>query len=304
MKRIVSVALILVFAATMSAQSYRGRGRLAGKVMDEQGKPLAGVTVKLYSVKGASGLEIRTNADGEWIANYIRGGGWNLDFELSGYETHKMSTNIQENNQNPPIPTVLKRSAEAAFSDEVLDRLKEGNALFDQKKFPDAIQAYEALVAAHPEVYLAYRNIGNAWFELQDYDKAEAAYSKVLEKEPSNPDILMLIGNCYTNRGNDSQAMIWYAKIEFEKITDPTVLYNIGSSLTKAGKPEDALRYYRRSVELNTTFADGFYQLGLTYLALQKSGEALAAFENYLKIDVDSPRAGQVRGFVDFLKKK
>ena len=44
--------------------------------------------------------------------------------------------------------------------------------------------------------------------------------------------------------------------------------------------------------------------MGLTYVNLQKTVEALAAFEAYLKVDPDSSRADQVRGFIEYLKKK
>ena len=51
-------------------------------------------------------------------------------------------------------------------------------------------------------------------------------------------------------------------------------------------------------------FLDGLYQLGLTYLALGRNPEAIGPFEDYLKIDAGSERAGQVKGFLEFLKKK
>jgi Tfp pilus assembly protein PilF len=57
-------------------------------------------------------------------------------------------------------------------------------------------------------------------------------------------------------------------------------------------------------VEKQKDSTDALYQLGLTYLNLQKNAEAIATFESYLKIDADSPRASQVVGFLEFLKKK
>ncbi len=49
--------------------------------------------------------------------------------------------------------------------------------------------------------------------------------------------------------------------------------------------------------------ADAMYQLGLCYLNLQKKVEAIATFEDYLKVDATSGRADQVRAFLDYLKK-
>ncbi|MGA2363266.1 MAG: tetratricopeptide repeat protein [Candidatus Aminicenantales bacterium] len=305
MKKIMLAAIVLVLAGSLAlGQSYRGQGRLKGKVTDESGKPIEGVKIKLYSLKGVSGFELTTNAAGEWTANYIRGGGWNIDFEKIGYEPRHIATNIPEATNNPPIETKLKAMAGLLITDELKAALKAGNQLFEEKKYPDAVKAYEDILAKNPDAYVLYKNVGNCYFELQQYDQAEAAYQKVLEKEPANPDILLLIGNCYANRGENDKAMEWYNKIEFEKITDPMVLFNIGASYTKQSKFEEALKYYKRSVEIQKDFLDGLYQLGLTYLALGRNSDAIPPFEEYLKSDPDSPRSAQVKNFLEFLKKK
>ena len=305
MKKIAFITIILILSAGfVLSQGYRGQGRLKGKVTDEEGKPLSGVKVKLFSVRGQSGFELTTNAEGEWTANYIRGGGYNIDFLKAGYEPKSISTSIPEATNNPPVEVKLKKMEGLMITDELRSALEAGNKLFAEKKFEEAGKIYEDLIAKNPGVYILHKNVGNCRFELQQYDLAEAAYQKVLEKEPGNADIILLIGNCYANRGEADKAMEWYNRIEFEKITDPTVLYNIGTSFTKQSKFEDALKYYKRSVEVQKDYLDGLYQLGLTYLALGRNPEAIPPFEDYLKIDPDSPRAGQVRNFLEFLKKK
>jgi tetratricopeptide (TPR) repeat protein len=305
MKKTLLITLILALSSSLVlAQSYRGQGRLKGKVTDEAGKPLEGVKVALYSLKGQSGFELATNAQGEWVANYIRGGGYNIDFAKVGYEPRRISTSIPEQSNNPPIDIKLKKMEGLVITDELKAALNSGNRLFEEKKYEEAAKVYEDTIAKNPDAYIIYKNVGNCWFELQQYDKAEAAYQKVLEKEPANPDILLLIGNCYANRGEADKAMEWYNKIEFEKISDPTVLYNIGTNYTKQSKFEDALKYYKRSVEVQKDFLDGLYQLGLTYITMGKNAEAIPPFEDYLKYDSDSPRAGQVKSFLEFLKKK
>ncbi|MFO7732929.1 MAG: tetratricopeptide repeat protein [Candidatus Aminicenantes bacterium] len=304
MKRLLCAVCVLAMAVPLlSAQSYRGQGRLRGKVTDEQGQPLEGVKVKLLSVKGQSGFEVTTNAAGEWSANYIRGGAYHIDFLKPGYEPRQINTSIQETTNNPPVEVKLKKAEGLMVTDEFRSALEAGNRLFEEKRFEEAVRVYEDLLVKSPDVYVLNMNIGNCRFELQQYDLAEEAYRRVLEKEPGNVDALLLIGNCYANRGETDKAMEWYDRIEFEKIADPAVLYNIGTSFTKQSRFEEALKYYRRSVEMRKDFLDGLYQLGLTYLALGRNAEAIPHFEDYLKADPDSPRAGQVKGFLEFLKK-
>jgi tetratricopeptide (TPR) repeat protein len=300
--------LFLIFISLISvfvfSQSYRGQGRLIGVVYDQDGKPLEGVKVKLFSQRGGAGFELTTDAKGEWKANYIRGGGWNIDFEKAGYLPQKISVNIQESSQNPPMEIKLKKAEGAVITEEFKAALEEGNRLFEEKKYEEAIKAYEGIINANPYAYIINKNIGNCYFQLQKYDIAEEYYRKVLEKESDNAEVMLLIGNSYANRGENEKAMEWYNKIPFEKITDQMVLFNIGSSFYSQSKFEDALNYYKRAIEIQKDFLDAIYWLGLTYIALGNNQEALATFESYLKYDSSSEMANRVKGFIEFLKKK
>jgi len=305
MKRIaLLVAVLILAAAFLFPQEYKGKGRLPGSVTDEQGVPLEGVRVKYFSVKSQGGFENVSDKDGKWVAAWIRGGSWNIDFEKFGFEPKKISVEVQEFQRNPEVKVVLKKAAGLILTEDLKALLTRGNGLFDETKYDEARAVYEEILAKYPDAYIMHRNVGNCWFAQEKYDLAEQSYLKVLEKDPKNADATILIGNTYANRGDTPKALEWYGKLEFDKIDDPVVLYNVGANYYNSGKFEDALKYYRKATEINKEFPDGLYQLGLTLLNLQNNVEAVAAFETYLKIDVDSERAGQVRGFLDYLKKK
>ncbi len=298
------VLIVMLSALTLLAQEHKGQGRLTGYVFDEQGNPLEGVRVKLFSLKTQSGFEVVTDKAGKWVAAWIRGGGWNLDFEKFGYLPRKISVEVQEFGRNPEIKINLKKAEGLVITDELKDLLLKGNELFDQKKYEEAIVIYQQILEKYPDAYIIYKNIGNCYFQQEKYEEAEKEYQKILEKDPQNIDAMILIGNTYANRGLTDKAMEWYGKIAFEKIEDPVVLYNLGTNYYNSSRFEEALKYYQRAVELQKDFLDGIYQLGLTYLTLGKTTEAIQTFENYLKVDVDSERASQVKGFLEYLKKK
>jgi tetratricopeptide (TPR) repeat protein len=305
MKRIaLFVAVLLLVATFLLPQEYKGKGRLVGSVTDEQGVPIEGVRVKYFSVKAQGGSENVSDKDGKWVAAWIRGGSWNIDFEKFGFEPKKISVEVQEFQRNPEVKVVMKKAAGLILTEDLKSLLTKGNALFDEKKYDEARGVFEEILVKYPDAYIMHRNVGNCWFAQEKYDMAEQSYLKVLEKDPKNADAMILIGNTYANRGDTPKALEWYGKLEFDKIDDPIVLYNVGANYYNSGKFEDALKYYRKATEIQKDFPDGLYQLGLTLLNLQNNAEAVAAFEAYLKIDVDSERAGQVRSFLDYLKKK
>lgn len=298
--------LILVLAASslLSAQDWKGKGRLGGLVLDQSGAPIEGVKVKLFSLKAQEGTEVLTDKTGHWMAAWIRSGGWNVDFEKIGYAPKKIVIEISETKKNPDVEIRLDKIEGLVITDEVKDLLTRGNELFEQKDYAGALALYQDILSKYPDAYPVHMNVGNCHFAEEKYDLAEQSYVKLLEKDPKNVNAVIAVGNCYANRGDSAKAMEWYSKLEFEKIEDPTVLYNLGTSYYNNAKFEDALKFYKKAVEKQKDSTDAMFQLGLTYLNLQKNAEAIATFEDYLKVDATSARADQVRAFLDYLKKK
>jgi Tfp pilus assembly protein PilF len=299
------ILMVLFVCSLVFSQVWSGHGRQVGFVYDEEGNPLEGAKVKLFFIKMQSGFELTTNAKGKWVAIGVKGGTWHIDFEKKGYETKKVSWNILDFRQvNPPLEVKLKKLEGSVVTDEVKEDFKKGNMLFEEGKYDEAIEIFAAVIEAFPNAYIVNLNIGNCYFQKENYDEAEKFYKIILENDPKNHMALMGMGNCNTNRGDNEKALEWYSKIKFEKIVDPTVLFNIGTIFYNNSKYEEALKYYKKAVEVKEDFLDGIYQLGLALLTLGKNSEALNEFENYLMRDPDSKRASQVKGFIEYLKKK
>lgn len=305
MRKFLAIVWVAFFAVgILSAQDYKGKGRLIGLVTDEQGQPLEGVTVKLFSLRAQQGFEVHSGKDGRWIAAWIRSGVWNLDFEKLGYAPKKISVEVSEFQKNPEVSISLVRVEGLVVTDDIKDLLTEGNRLFQESKYEEAAAKFSEILEKRPEAYPVHMNLGNTFFAREKYEMAEEQYLKVIEKNPMHIEAIIAIGNTYSNRGDSAKAIEWYGKIEFEKIEDPIVLYNLGTIYYMNSKFDEALRFFSKAVEKQKDSADALYQLGLTYLNLQRNAESIATFEDYLKVDPESSRADQVRAFLDFLKKK
>jgi tetratricopeptide (TPR) repeat protein len=303
-KAILIISCLVLSGGFLSAQDWKGKGRVLGSVYDQDGKPLEGVKVKLVWEKSASGFEVMTDKDGKWSGAWLRSGTWNVDLEKIGYMPLKKSIEVSETNRNPELKITMQKVQGLVLTDELKQTLEKANQLFEQKDYPAALDAYNAILAKFPDIFLLWKNVGNCYFAQDQYDKAEEAYSKILEKDANNVDAMLLIGNCYFNRGLTDNALEWYNKIQFEKILDPAVLYNIGLNYFKTSKYEEALKYFKRSTEVQKDFEDSYYQMGVTQTSLQKNADAIATFEMFLKLFPNSEKAPQVQGFLDYLKKK
>ena len=107
MKQAFIVVLALILCASVaSAQSWRGMGRVSGKVMDEEGKPIEGVTVKL-NLPNAGGTQIKTNKKGEWQIGGLSRGEWQIDFELPPYEPRRITVSVAELSRVPLVEIKL-----------------------------------------------------------------------------------------------------------------------------------------------------------------------------------------------------
>jgi len=298
------LSLVILVIPPLIAQGYQGKGKIRGFVYDENGKPLEKVRVKLFCLKAASGFNTETDKNGEWRAMWIRGGKWNIDFDKIGYEPKKISVEVNEWGKNPDIEVKLKKIEGLVVTEEIKAALEKGNSLFDEKKYEEAIQVFQGILQQAPEAYIINLNIGHGYFQLEKYPTAIEYYQKVLDSQADNKNALLGIGNCYLNMGQKEEALNWYGKIKFEEIDDPIVLYNMGNSFYENSLYEESLKYYQKAISLQDDFLDARYRLGLAYITLGKNEEALREFETYLKLDADSERANQVKGFIEYLKKK
>jgi tetratricopeptide (TPR) repeat protein len=294
---------ILVFVSIFG-QDYKGQGRMTGFVFDEGGRPLEGVAVKLYYVDSKSGYDVKTNKDGKWSGVWLRSGKWEIAFEKPGYLPYKISVKVKEFDRNPDLQITMQKAEGQAVSEELKSLISEGNRLYEEGKWEESLKAFNNILDRFPEADVVKKTIGDVHFKLEQYEEAMRYYQEVLGKNPDDFETMISIGNCFGNRGEEDKAMAWYSKIAIEKIYDVNVLYNIGTDFYERSLFDRALGYYVKAVELKSDFLDALYQLGLTYSTLENYAKAVEVFGLYLERDSDSERAGQVRGFLDFLKKK
>ncbi|MGD1009472.1 MAG: tetratricopeptide repeat protein [Candidatus Aminicenantales bacterium] len=303
-KALLTALCVLTAALFLTAQDWKGQGRIPGICLDGQGNPIEGVRVKFFCPKFDGGFEIKTGKDGKWTGAWMRSGMWNIDFDKIGYMPAHKSLQMNQFERYKEMTVVMKKVEGLVVSDDMKKDLNAANDLYDKKNYAAALDAYKAFLVKFPDAYFIWRNVGNTYFIQEKYDEAEAAYKQILAKDANDVDAIVSVGNCYANRGNTDAAMEWYAKVSIEKITDSNLLYSIGLAYFKSAKLEDAQKYFEKAVELEETNADAIYQLGLTYTSMQNKDKAIATFEKYLKADPDSDRATQVKGFLDYLKKK
>ncbi|MBC2715320.1 MAG: protein kinase [Desulfobacteraceae bacterium] len=152
-----------------------------------------------------------------------------------------------------------------------LGRYEEALELFDEilKKFPLGVQ-WEFDKA------LTLSKLGRD-------DGAFDLYSKILDRDPTDLGALVNKGLLCQKSGDLTQAaQLLSTALEYHP-DDINTLINLGNIAYKLKKFEAASQYYTRTVDLDSGYATGWYNLGLSFRALGLVGESNQSFTNFLQ---------------------
>lgn len=91
--------------------------------------------------------------------------------------------------------------------------LEQGIELFDQKKYPEALAALQALTAAGSENWRAWYYLGSTQMMLKDYPAAAEALERSLALRPQDPGTLYALGVAYYRQGNLKLAKAYFGAV-------------------------------------------------------------------------------------------
>ena len=133
-----------------------------------------------------------------------------------------------------------------------------GNALKEQGKLEEAVEAYKKALAVKPDYADAYYNIGVTVQEQGKLEEAIEAYNKVLAIQPDYDDAYYNMGNVLKKQGKLEEAIEAYTK---ELTTNPdyaVAYYNIGIVRDDQGKLEEAIEAYTKALAIKPDYADAY----------------------------------------------
>ena len=123
------------------------------------------------------------------------------------------------------------------FLDGVAEKNREGNRLFGEGKFEEAVQYYLEAQAENPETLELRYNLGDAFYRQEAYDKALQEFKRALESRDKT-----LLAKSY---------------------------YNIGNVNFRQKRLGEAAEAYKRSLELDPDDLDAKINLELTLERLE-----------------------------------
>ena len=287
------VAAALALAVPALAQDWKGSGRMEGKVLDAEGKPLAGVSVKVNLPERGGGTTLTTDKKGRWAIGGIASGNWEVDFEAPGYVIKKVTVNLaSEASRLPPVEVKLEKAAPAGPPPEVREALERGDAAFKAGRFAEARAEYEKLLALRPDIAdTLYRQIAFTYSREGNYARAVEYLEKVLQANPADAELRLLTAQEALRGGMLDKGLEMLKGVDDSSVKDPAVFFNVAALLLNAQKQEEAVAYLTKAIAVDPAYVDGYFQRGLAYLGLGKTAEARADFNKVIELAPTSPQA-------------
>jgi cytochrome c-type biogenesis protein CcmH/NrfG len=131
------------------------------------------------------------------------------------------------------------------------------------------ISTLKSILKEDPKNLKALIELGNIYFDSEQPDPAIQAYSKALEIDPKNPDVR----------------------------TDMGIMYR------RKGDPDRAMTEFRRAAQDDPKHVNSRYNIGV--VLLHDKGDikgAIAAWEDFLKVEPAGPRADNIRNQMEKMK--
>ena len=305
-----AVLAVLIFASSGYAQ-----GRVQGKVVDKDDKPVADAKVTITSQSNNQKWELKTNNRGEYFQIGLPSGAYVILVEKADLGAMQAKVNVRGG--APAMQDFKIVPGQAGLSQEQLAKNAALQKLFDEAvtasksgDHPTAIARYTDVAAGLPSCADCYYNVGLEYSAMKDYAQAEIAFKKAVELRPEHADAYNGLANVYNAQKKfdlASQASAKAAELAGSATAggggNADSLYNQGVIAWNAGKADEAKTHFQNALKADPNHAPSHYQLGMAYLNLGQLAEAKAEFETYLKLAPTGPNAAQAQGMLNALPK-
>jgi Flp pilus assembly protein TadD len=120
-----------------------------------------------------------------------------------------------------------------------------GIALFDLRRFAEAVDCYRAALKIQPLFPVAWNNLGNALRMLNQIDAADAAFQKALDQRPNYANAFKNRGTLWVWTGEIERGLKWYQDALKIAPEDVELHRNLGVIYLLQGRFDEGWQEYR-----------------------------------------------------------
>ena len=122
-------------------------------------------------------------------------------------------------------------------------------------------------------------NQGVQWLQKGDFGRANECFSGILDQSPDEPNALHMMGVIARKQNQLDAAEKYFRRSLNAEQRQPQVLNNLANLIRGMGRVEEAIGLYEKAVRMEPRFADGWFNLGLTYQGRAEHPAAIDALK-------------------------
>ena len=199
----------------------------------------------------------------------------------------------------------------------------QANRLYDQQKYPEALDIYLSLLKKYPkaEKYSMYCGncfdaigqtgeaaryykkasklnpvspnallaLSNLYYQREDYANAEKFAHMVLQKFKNDTSALLILGNCAYCKADFETALSFYEKVCAINPSSYIGLINMANTSFDLGKYVKAIDFAFKALEIYPASVDAYIIAGNSYMELSKTEKAEKNLLKALNFKSDNP---------------
>jgi len=281
--------VLLATACLLLAAGSRAQdSNLRGRVVDEQGKGLAGVQVGIERLDVAGKYSLTTDEKGSFGQFGLSPGVYRLSFTREGYIPHSFQQELSYGVTRMPRVT-LKLAPSGIEGVTALDlmeyqaRFDEASALMSAGKLDEAEAIFKDILAEAPAIVEAHGNLAQIYRKKKDWSAAEVELRTVLESRPEAATYLAL-ADVYRRSEQLDELRELLDEVTTSYEDDAQFQLEAGFHYFNLKDLDKAAVAFEKTRHLDPARAETYYYLGALALGRNELPAAIAHLEEYLSL--------------------
>ncbi len=280
------------------------------------GAPAENALIRLERFGGGVEGEVMTDRTGKYQFSGMAPDMYIISVHLPGFVDQRREVDLQSVASDYVLFQLMPQKPAAADDDSVhgaavvdanvpLEARREfdrAQLALDGKRMEEAARHLERAVTIDSHFLEALLRLGTIYMDLGEWHKAEAQLHRILEIDPKTANVFFLLGELYLQQK-------YYAEAE-KALREGLALENrswqghftLGRLYWQKGEIVRAARQVAIAIQLNPNHAEAHLLAGNIFLRAGKREDALAEFQEYLRLAPRGQYSSQAKEAIEKIK--
>lgn len=301
-----AIACLVVLTTAVAGLAVAiGEGRMIGKVVDPDGKPIAGVTVLATSEQAKGFRETETtDSKGVFKVDFPEVPAvYHFRFEKVGYQllevdrTWELEGTERQEFTMQPGETTVDAQALVSTSAPAIQAFNAGVVAFNAKDYATAAERFAEALDHDPKLHQAWAALSTIHIKQGRYPQAVEAAEQAIALGSTDPSVWRSRWEGYRNLGDEAKTAAALADLEKAglRAEDAIRIYNEAVALTKSGDQQGAFAKFQQALEVDPNLRPALLGLATTALEVGRYAEAAKAAETILNAEPRHEQALRIR---------